>query len=87
MARAYDPRVGAWRRLQCRALGHAWEPYGPAPRYADYLPDVVLCRRCGDYRFATGDRLGKSYLPFVRPYPQPRREGEPSGWTGRTSRE
>jgi hypothetical protein len=66
-------------RLRCRISGHLWQPYGPPPRYADYLPHVVRCDRCLGYQLASGDPLDAALLQNVRPYPPP--PDDRIGWT------
>lgn len=64
------------RHLRCRIIGHRWTPTAPPPRYMDYLPDVVKCRRCRQYQFASGDglsadRFGTSGHIRLRPANRP----------------
>ena len=64
----------------CRVAGHRWVPYGPPPRYADYLPHVVSCSRCGAYRFADGTPLPDAHRDRIRPYPARPEPDASTGW-------
>ena len=59
---------------------HSWEPFGPPPRFRDYLPEVRRCSGCEAYQFETGQPVPADSLTSVRPYPPPE-PGEPTGWT------
>ena len=66
--------------LRCRIAGHAWVPYGPPPRYMDYLPHLVRCKCCGGFQHASGNPINPDYPSRLRPYPEPTAPGEPTGW-------
>jgi hypothetical protein len=76
---AYARPVIGLRKLRCRVSGHQLEPFGPAPRYADYLPDVVRCARCRAYRFVSGEPVPRSLRSNIRPYSPPDPSGTPTG--------
>ncbi len=72
------PSVVKW---VCVVRGHRWLPYGPPPRYRDYLPHVERCHRCGRHRYANGDKIPRG-LEGLLPYPPD--EGRGRGWTATT---
>ncbi|HEY3633338.1 MAG TPA: hypothetical protein VGL21_20735 [Jatrophihabitantaceae bacterium] len=63
--------------LGCLLSSHRWIPYGPPPRYRNYLPPVERCTRCHAYRHASGEKIARS-ADGVRPYLPD--DGGPRGW-------